>query len=281
MKPLHKNRAREILIQEVEILRRRVAGLEALLAERERDEQALRQANQSLQAQNEELDAFAGTVTHGLKNPLNAAIGFAEMLETEGADMPYEQVLQYAQAIAENAHKMEYIIDALLRFALVRETEIELIPLDMARIVSGAHLNVAHMLEASRGEIVIPDTWPPALGYEPWVEEVWENYISNAIKYGGQPPRVELGASIQKSGMVQFWMRDNGSGLAEEDQTKLFTPFTRLKGTRGAGHGLGLSISRRIVERLGGQVGIESEQGQGSTFTFSLPAPTTIHRERA
>ncbi len=110
-----------------------------------------------------------------------------------------------------------------------------------------------------------------ALGYGPWVEEVWANYLSNAIQYGGRPPRVELGATEQADGMVRFWVRDNGPGLTPEEQARLFTPFTRLDQVRAKGHGLGLSIVRRIVEKLGGQVGVESEVGRGSVFTFTLP----------
>jgi signal transduction histidine kinase len=109
-----------------------------------------------------------------------------------------------------------------------------------------------------------------ALGYGPWVEEVWVNYLSNALKYGGRPPRVKLGATPQSDGKVRFWVRDNGPGLASGAQDRLFTPFTRLDRGRVAGHGLGLSIVRRIVEKLGGQVGVESEEGAGSVFWFTL-----------
>jgi signal transduction histidine kinase len=102
------------------------------------------------------------------------------------------------------------------------------------------------------------------------VEEVWVNYISNAIKYGGQYPHIELGATVQTDGMVQFWVSDRGHGISEEDQDRLFVPFTQLSEVRVRGHGLGLSIVRRIVEKLGGEVGVESTIGEGSTFYFSL-----------
>ena len=113
--------------------------------------------------------------------------------------------------------------------------------------------------------------WPVALGHMAWVEEVWVNYLSNAIKYSGKPPHLELGAEEQPDGMVRYWVRDNGPGLTPEDQARLFTPFTRLDQVRARGYGLGLSIVRRIVEKLGGQVGVESQPGQGCTFFFTLP----------
>jgi signal transduction histidine kinase len=104
------------------------------------------------------------------------------------------------------------------------------------------------------------------------VEEIWANYVSNAIKYGGSPPRVELGGDELPDGKVRFWVRDNGVGLSKEDQSKLFRIFTRLGQSDASGHGLGLSIVESIAERLKGQVGVESEVGQGSLFYFILPA---------
>ena len=119
-----------------------------------------------------------------------------------------------------------------------------------------------------------------ALGYGPWIEEVWVNYLSNALKYGGMPsapPRIELGAEPQPDGLVRFWMRDYGPGIPTESQAHLFTQFTRLDQVRAKGHGLGLSIVRRIVEKLGGQVGVISQVGQGSTFFFALPGTNAKH----
>jgi two-component system sensor histidine kinase/response regulator len=81
-----------------------------------------------------------------------------------------------------------------------------------------------------------------------------------------------LGAALQPDGMVHCWVRDHGRGLTPEEQASLFIPFTRLDQVRLNGHGLGLSIVRQIVEKLGGQVGLESQVGQGSTFFFALPA---------
>ncbi|HMR64932.1 MAG TPA: HAMP domain-containing sensor histidine kinase, partial [Anaerolineae bacterium] len=127
------------------------------------------------------------------------------------------------------------------------------------------------MIEEYKAEIVMPKTWPMVLGYAPWVEEVWINYVSNGIKYGGQPPRLELGATLQSDQMIRFWVRDNGAGLTSEAQGSLFVEFSRLNKFSVPGHGLGLSIVRRIVEKLGGHVGVKSEIGRGSEFFFTLP----------
>jgi two-component system sensor histidine kinase/response regulator len=130
---------------------------------------------------------------------------------------------------------------------------------------------LTHVIEKHEVEVVVPKTWPVAVGYAPWIEEVWVNYLDNAIKYGGRPPRVELGAQELPDGKVRFWVRDNGPGLLPEEQGRLFRPFTRLDQAHTKGHGLGLSIVRRIVEKLDGEVGVESEDGEGSVFSFTLP----------
>jgi PAS domain S-box-containing protein len=217
-----------------------------------------------------ELDAFGHTVAHDLKSPLNNIVGFAAMLEEDGQTDPMVQ--QALTHILQNGLKMNNIIDELMILAGVREGTFTLRPLDMSEIVQQAMLRLSFMIEESDAEIVVPANWPVALGYAPWGEEIWANYLSNALKYSGQPPRIVLGATLQPDKRVRFWVQDNGEGISPEDQSKLFVPFTQLNQAQTKGHGLGLSIVQRIVDKLGGEVGVESEPGQGSTFSFTLPA---------
>jgi two-component system sensor histidine kinase/response regulator len=224
----------------------------------------------------EELDAFAHTVAHDLKNPLGVSINYARFLSKYCTEMGVEELQKYSQRIVRSGQKMNDIIEALLLLASVRKEEVDLRPLNMAHIVTEAQSRLAYMIRQYQAEIILPAGWPTALGYGPWVEEVWVNYLSNGIKYGGQPPRLELGATSQADGMLQFWVRDNGDGLMPEDQTRVFVPFTRLDQDRADGHGLGLSIVQRIVEKLGGEVDVKSDgvPGQGSVFSFTLPPST-------
>ena len=96
-------------------------------------------------------------------------------------------------------------------------------------------------------------------------------YLSNAIKYGGRPPQILVGTTPQSNGHIQFWVQDNGTGLNPEEQDKLFTEFMRLKQDEIEGNGLGLAIVQRIVKKMGGYVGVESQFGQGCKFYFTLP----------
>jgi len=274
----HRERLAELVKERTAELMTANEQLRGEIVERERAEESLRQHAVELEARNEELDAFAHTVAHGLKNPLTTIIGFGAMLENYHARMSPEEPRRYSRAIVQSGRKMDDLIEELLLLSNVRKMEeIETGPLDMGAIVAEAQGRLTNLIEEHQATIIVSENWPIALSYGPWVEEVWANYLGNAIKYGGRPPRVELGATAPQgtSDMARFWVRDNGLGLTVEDQALLFTPFTRLHQVPTKGHGLGLSIVRRIVEKLGGQVGVESKLGQGSVFSFTLPGVAT------
>jgi signal transduction histidine kinase len=208
-----------------------------------------------------------------LKTPLTVLVGYGSLLEESYEKLPPEEIQRSAVLIARTSRKLSSIIDELLLLASVRKMEdVKPTPLNMATIVAEAQNRLSEMIASSGATVTGPETWPAGLGYAAWVEEIWVNYITNAIKYGGTPPQVELGVNVLPDGMIRFWVRDNGQGLSPEDQGRLFAEFSRLKQIRVEGYGLGLSIVRRIVEKLGGQVGIESTLGQGSVFSFTLPA---------
>ena len=142
----------------------------------------------------------------------------------------------------------------------------------MAAIVSEARQRLTHLLDDGVNWHV-PDVWPVALGYAPWVEEIWVNYLHNALKYAGRPLCLELGSQLQPDGVARFWVRDNGIGISPEKQADLFSISKFISRSRG-GHGLGLSIVKRLADKLGGEVGVESSgvPGDGSLFYFTLPA---------
>jgi signal transduction histidine kinase len=258
--------------QEAVIHRLKTVELEKEISQREEAEAQLRRYATELEARNAELDAFAHTVAHGLKGPLTAVMGAGSVLQ-QFASMPDERRRQLLQAILEGGRWMKGIVDALLLLASVRGAEeVDMSNLDMVPMVKGIRERLSLLIEERRAEITAPETLPAAVGYGPWAEEVWANYLSNAIKYGGSPPKVLLGGAVQEDGFVRFWVQDNGLGLTPEQQERLFVPFERMHSERTEGHGLGLSIVRRIVEKLGGKIGVVSKLGKGSTFYFTLKA---------
>ncbi len=220
-----------------------------------------------------DLDAFAHTVAHDLKNPVSILYGYSSLLLEHSGKMSQQHSDQMLNIIAQTSEKMTNIVNELLLLASVRKgVNVKVGPIDMAAVVSEVQARLALMIDDYDAVITAPDHWPQAVGYGPWIEEVWVNYISNAMKYGGVPPHITLGAAEQPDGSIRFWVRDNGPGLTADQKASLFTEFSRLQQVKVEGHGLGLSIVQRIVEKLNGKVGVESVPGEGSTFSFTLPA---------
>jgi PAS domain S-box-containing protein len=242
-------------------------------------EEKIRKTNTSLTLEIEEkekliadLDAFSHTVAHDLKNMLGAIVSATDIVKTGIDDLTKEELLEINDLINSAATKTQHITKELLTLASVRQEEIKLVPVDMKRIVRESVKRLNSVIQESRAKITIQEEWPEALGYGAWLEEVWINYLSNAIKYGGIPPVIQLGSDILNGDKVKFWIKDNGNGLSAEDISVLFNQFTRLDSLRAEGNGLGLSIVKRIVEKLGGEVGVDSKNipGEGSTFYFVL-----------
>ncbi|MEJ5198996.1 MAG: GAF domain-containing protein, partial [Anaerolineae bacterium] len=231
----------------------------------------LTRAYADLQARNEELDAFAHTVAYDLRSPLGSIIGYADLLRWDAPTMDGHEVARLALEMYRQGQLMRSILDELFLLSTLRKEEIHLEPLDMQAAVDEALERLADQIARAAADLHMPSSWPTAVGYYPWIVEVWVNYVSNAITYGGKPPRVELGADTTADGMARFWVRDNGEGIGPEDREHIFEPFTHLSQVRASGYGLGLSVVHRIITRLGGQVGVESEPGQGSLFYFTLP----------
>lgn len=226
-----------------------------------------------LRERNEELDAFAHTVAHDLKNPLSVLVSYAELIETEGASMGPEELRTWALVMVEKGREAINIVNELLLLSSLRRRDIIATSLDMRALVRGVLHRMRNQVLQSRAKIELVGSWPRAMGYQPWVEEVWVNYLDNALKYGGHPPRIEIGGMLQKDGMARYWVRDNGNGIPPAEQSHLFRIWSRMDNVRVSGHGLGLSIVRRIVEKLGGYVGVESSgmPGEGALFYFVLP----------
>lgn len=232
--------------------------------------------NRELAISNAELEAYAHTVAHDLKNPLFTIRGYAGVLKRQlnGASSP--KALEMVSHIENSSQKMDTIIKELLLLSQIRNQDVDTAVLNMSELIAHAEAQLGGLIEQSGGQIHYPAEWPTAVGYPPWVEEVWMNYLSNGLKYGGRPPQLTLGYAYQNNHMVRFWVQDNGPGIPPEQVSLLFKEFTRLNTSRNDSYGLGLSIVYRIIEKLGGEVGVESKPGQGSLFYFTLPGENYV-----
>lgn len=247
----------------------------------QRSKVQLRRQISALQARNRDLEEYVHMVAHDLKEPL-VVLAITSNLVTNIPDLNSGKLQEYVRQMGLTAQEMKRIINNLLLFAKVNAAEAPVEPVHMERVVANVQDRLSHLIREQQARIVLPEMWPLAIGYEPWIEEVWTNYLSNALKYGGRPPYLELGASTGTDDVVRFWVRDNGPGIPPAVHSRLFTSLNEIGRLTIPEHGLGLPIVQRIVEKLRGQVGVESEAGMGSLFFFTLPAvQSSLGQERA
>lgn len=243
--------------------RRHAAELEARVAERTAE----------LREVNAELETFAFSVSHDLRAPLRAMEGFGEALLEDYGDRLDGEGRDYAESIADAARRMDLLIQDLLAYSRVRRSEM---PLGVTRLelaVEEAQMQIGAAAEAARAEIRLEPPLPAVRGHHATLVQAVANLLGNAIKFvaPGTRPKIRVRAETRED-RVRLWVEDNGIGIAAEHHGRVFTVFERLHSPdHYPGTGIGLAIVRRGIERMGGEVGVESAEGQGSRFWIDLP----------
>jgi PAS domain S-box-containing protein len=240
---------------------------------------SLAEYNKNLCIENEEkerliadLDAYARTVAHDLKNPMSVIVGYTELIQENIHKLSRDALKERIDLINKEGYRICSIIEELLLFSRIRLEDVNLIPVNMQIIINKSLERLFTFIDKDRLQINMPESWPVVLGHPQWMEEVWINLLSNACKYGGNPPALILGYEKSNGTHYRFYVKDNGNGLPPESLKKLFTEFERLSARHVDGHGLGLFIVKRIVEKLGGETTVSSDNapGKGCEFSFTL-----------
>lgn len=259
--------------------------LEERVAERTRE---LAERNLQLAESNQELDDFAYVASHDLKEPLRGIHNYAGFLIEDSADRLDEEGRERLQTMMRLTRRLERLIDTLLHYSRVGRVDLAVEEVDLGALVA----EVVDSLAPALGEAEVTVHPLPAVRCDrARIGEVFRNLIVNGIKYNERPEkRVEVGASPPgtpsggaeprpEEGAV-LWVRDNGIGIAERHREVVFDIFKRLhpRDAYGGGSGAGLTIVKKIVERHGGRVWLESEPGSGTTFFFTLHAPEETPR---
>jgi PAS domain S-box-containing protein len=243
------------------------------LIERKRAEEALRKAVGDLKRSNEELQQFAYVASHDLQEPLRAVASFTQLLSQRykgRLDADADEFIAFAVG---GANRMQTLINDLLSYSRLETRGKPPEPTDSHDALGQALANLGTAIQES-GALVTNDDLPMVKADESQLAQLFQNLVGNAVKFHGkEPPRVHISAVSQGNEWL-FSVRDNGIGIAQEYQERIFTIFQRLHSREEyPGTGIGLALCKRIVERHGGTIRVESGPGSGSTFFFTLPKP--------
>ncbi len=258
-----------------------VAFVEALM--RKRAEQALRQAHDELERRvhertvelersNAELEQFAYVASHDLKEPLRMVRSYVELLAQRYQDRLDSDANEFIQFAVDGARRMEELISDLLMYSRVGMRGQGFRPTSCGAVLDDVLRNLAASIKESGAEVT-HDPLPTVMADPTQLLQLFQNLIGNAIKFRrDEPPRVHV-AVEPDGGLYRFSVRDNGVGIEPQSAARIFMIFQRLH-ARDAypGTGIGLAICKRIVERHGGRIWVESTPDEGSTFLFTLPA---------
>ena len=247
------------------------ADLAWTTAESKRDKQNLQKANEDLARSNSELERFAYVASHDLQEPLRMVTSYLQLLERRYKARLDGDALEFINYAVDGSNRMKTLINDLLAYSRVGTHSKEHIPTDLEAVLGRVLQILQTSMEETNAQIT-HDPLPVVMGDEGQLEQLFQNLVGNAIKFhGDEAPRVHIGVKKEKQGWL-FSVRDNGIGIDPQFYERIFIIFQRLHNREEyAGTGIGLAISKRIVEKHGGRIWIESEPGKGSTFYFTIP----------
>ena len=263
-----------IVVADVRIYRstrREMALVEDQLTERERSEESLQQYADDLARSNTELRQFAYVASHDLQEPLRMVSSYTQLLARRYKDRLDDDAHEFIAYAVDGALRMQLLISDLLAYSRVGSQGKALEPTDLDPVYDQAVADLAASIEESRASVT-HDSLPTVEADGPQLGQLFQNLIGNAIKYRAEePPRVHVSARRNANDWV-FSVADNGIGVETQYAERVFTIFQRLHTREDyPGTGIGLAICKKIVERHGGRIWVESEPGQGSTFFFTMP----------
>ena len=234
-------------------------------------EQTISQRTIELTATNSQLEAFVYSVAHDLRAPLRAMQGFSSLLVQRAGPALNAACQDYAQRINQSAQRMDAMLIDMLAYSRISKQGLELAPVNLETVVASILSRLGQDIQEKTARVEAPGPWPFVLAYQPILEQVLLNLVSNALKFvdSGTPPAVQLRAQ-ETPDAIRVWVEDNGIGIAPEHRDQIFRLFNRLHGEKFPGTGIGLAIVHKGMERMDGRVGVESTPGQGSRFWIDL-----------
>jgi signal transduction histidine kinase len=257
-------------IRGISELRELADAYEEMAARRKKAEADLVRTAAELIRSNHDLEQFASVASHDLQEPLRMVTGYLQLIEQRYKDKLDADGHEFIGFAVNGARRMQQLINDLLAYARVDSRGKPFEPTDCNQVLEDVLANLTHAVEQS-GAAITHDPLPTLDADATQLAQLFQNLIGNAIKFrGAEPPRIHVGAQ-RKNGDWQLSVSDNGIGIEARHFERIFAMFQRLHtAEQYPGTGIGLAICKKIVERHGGQIWVESEPGKGSTFHFTL-----------
>jgi len=226
---------------------------------------------EELQASNTELARFAYVASHDLQEPLRMVTSFLQLLQKNLADKMNEKSNKYIHFAVDGAERMKKLIHDLLEYSRVGSMEMKLTDVDCNEIMKVVKSFYTLSLTELNGKLEIKSL-PVIQAYKPQILQLFQNLVGNALKYhNDDPPQIEVGGKEEPQ-FYRFYVKDNGIGIDPKYFDKIFVVFQRLHNkSEYSGTGIGLSICKKIINHHGGQIWVESQPGEGTTFYFTIP----------
>ena len=235
-----------------------------------------KRAERTLKTTNAELQGFAFALTHDLQEPLRMVVNYNQLLALEQQGKLGKDADQYIAYSVEGALRIEALLKGLLNYLELPEPERDQLPLVDCNQVLAQVLAALHKTIEQSGATVTSDHLPTLPAKEEMLTQLFQNLIGNSIKYRSPAtPRIHISAASTAEGWM-FSVSDNGIGIDPADAERVFGMFKRLHGKEIPGTGIGLALCRKVVERLGGRIWVESEAGQGAVFKFRIPTAVLL-----
>jgi PAS domain S-box-containing protein len=252
-----------------------VVGIEGLIIDIDQQKRAaiaLEEQTDELQKSNAELESFSYSVSHDMRAPLRAINGYAEILKEEYAERLDDEGNRLLNIVHASAIKLGELIDDILAFSRLGREELDKRPVVLEELTHQVVNEVAQSPYWNESVKIEIEKIPNCSGDEPMLKQAFYNLIENALKYSSTEEHIEIRVgSLTENGEIIYFIKDNGIGINMEYKDKIFGVFQRLHSAKTfEGTGVGLAIVRKIIERHGGKIWLESEEGVGSTFYFNL-----------